>query len=331
MATMYVTEPGARIEKDYQRILVVKDDIVLMRAPMARISHIVLVGRVGVTTPALHALLREGVGLSLISRTGQLLGRLMPPTGKNIPRRHAQYARAQDAAFCLEVGRAIVGGKLRNQRTMARRICRGHSEIDASPIAEITAAIRALDGASDLARVRGHEGSGARAYFRILRQAMAESWGFDRRARRPPPDPANALLSLGYSLLTQNIICAAEVVGLDPYDGFFHADKHGRPALALDLEEEFRSVIVDSIVLTIVNKDLLTPADFEPDAKGGVRLEQAALKTFFEQYGKRIHTRVAHPTLDRRLTYQQCFEVQARFLAQVIEGDKAAYAPFLTR
>jgi CRISPR-associated protein Cas1 len=331
MATMYVTEPGARIEKDYQRILVTKDDQVLMRAPMARISHVVLVGRVGVTTPALHALLRGGVGLSLVNHAGRLCGRLMPPTGKNIPRRHAQYARAQDAGFCFEVGRAIVGGKLRNQRTLARRICREHPEIDESPIEEIAAAIQALDSAADLAEVRGQEGCGARAYFRVLRQAIPESWGLERRARRPPPDPANALLSLGYSLLTQDLICAAEIVGLDPYDGFFHADKHGRPALALDLEEEFRSLIVDSVVLTLINKELLATDDFVPDTRGGVRLKREALKTFFQQYGKRIHTRVTHPTIGRRLTYQQCFEVQARFLAKVIEREKAIYVPFLTR
>ena len=331
MATMYVTEQGARIEKEYRRILVTKNDEVLMRVPMVRISHIVLVGRVGVTTPALHALLRAGVGLSLISRTGRLRGRLTPPTGKNIPRRHAQYARGQDAGFCLSVGRAIVGGKLRNQRTMARRICRGRPEIDDSPIEEISAAIKATGDAADLAEARGHEGRGARAYFQILRQAIPEGWGFARRARRPPPDPANALLSLGYSLLTQNMITAAEVVGLDPYDGFFHADKHGRPALALDLEEEFRSIIVDSVVLTIINRGLLTLDDFRPGPKGGLWLKQEALKTFFRQYGKRIHTRVVHPGVERRLTYQQCFEVQARLLAKVVEGKREVYVPLFNR
>jgi CRISPR-associated protein Cas1 len=328
---MYVTKQGARIEKEYRRILVTKDDEVLMRVPLARISHIVLVGRVGATTPALHALLRAGVGLSLINRTGRLRGRLTPPTGKNIPRRHAQYARGQEADFCLSVGRAIVGGKLRNQRTMARRICRGHPEIDEEPIEEITAAVKATEDAADLAEVRGQEGRGARAYFQILRQAMPQEWGFERRARRPPPNPANALLSLGYSLLTNNMIAAAEIVGLDPYDGFFHADKHGRPALALDLEEEFRSIIVDSVVLTIINKELLTPDDFCPGPKGGVRLKREALRTFFQQYGKRIHTRVVHPRLEHRLTYQQCFEVQARLLAKIVEGKKKAYLPFLTR
>lgn len=131
--------------------------------------------------------------------------------------------------------------------------------------------------------------------------------------------------------MTQNMITAAEIVGLDPYDGFFHADKHGRPALALDLEEEFRSIIVDSVVLTIINKGMLTPEDFRPGPAGGLRLKHGALREFFEQYGGRIHTRVIHPELDHRLTYQQCFEVQARWLAQVVEGKKDAYVPFLTR
>jgi CRISPR-associated protein Cas1 len=331
MATMYVTEQGARIEKEYRRILVTKHDEVLMRVPMGRLSHVVLVGRVGATTPALHALLRAGVGLSLINQAGRLRGRLMPPTGKNIPRRHSQYARAQDEVFCLEVARAIVGGKLRNQRTMARRICRDRPELDDGPIDVITAAVRGAEEAGDPAELRGHEGNGARAYFRVFRQAIPDVWRFDRRARRPPPNPANALLSLGYSLLTHNLITAAEVVGLDPYDGFFHADKHGRPALALDLEEEFRSIIVDSVVLTLINKDMLAPDDFRPGPEGGVWLKRGALKTFFQQYSRRINTRVVHPVVNHRLSYQQCFEVQARALVKVIEGQRAAYEPFLTR
>lgn len=331
MATMYVTQQGARIEKEYRRILVTKHDEVLMRVPVARISHIVLVGRVGTTTPALHALLRAGVGLSLINRTGRLRGRLMPPTGKNIPRRHAQYARAQDPDFCLEVARAIVGGKLRNQRTMARRTCRGHPEIDDAPIEQLNQAISALDGTHTLGEIRGREGQGARAYFEVLRQAIPNDWGLERRARRPPPDPANALLSLGYTLLSHNMITAAEIVGLDPYDGFFHADKHGRPALALDLEEEFRPIIADSVALTIINKEILTPQDFRRAPKGGVWLKNEALREFFRQYGKRIQTRIIHPELDHRLTYQQCFEVQARWLAKVVQGQKDRYVPLLTR
>ena len=267
MATLYVTEPGARIEKEYRRLLVTKEDEVLLRVPLSRVSDVVLVGWTGATTPALLALLDAGIELAFVSRSGTLRGRLAPPTAKNIPLRHKQYERAVDEGFCLEIARAIVGGKLRNERTLARRLCRGHAEIDVASIEEITSAIKQVDDAPNMDSLRGLEGAGARAYFQVLRHAVALEWRFEKRVRRPPGDPVNAMLSLGYTLLGHNIMTALEVVGLDPYDGFFHADKYGRPALALDLVEEFRSVIVDSVVLTIVNKRMLTPDDFRPGTK----------------------------------------------------------------
>jgi CRISPR-associated protein Cas1 len=331
MATLYVTEPGARIEKEYRRLLVTKEDEVLLRVPLSRVSEVVLVGWTGATTPALLALLDAGIGLTFVSRTGQLRGRLVPPTAKNIPLRHKQYERATDEGFCLEMARAIVGGKLRNERTLARRLCRGHDEIDVASVEEITAAIKQVDDALDMDTLRGLEGAGARAYFRVFREALALEWGFEKRVRRPPGDPVNAMLSLGYTLLGQNMMTALEVVGLDPYDGFFHADKYGRPALALDLVEEFRSVIVDSVVLTIVNKRMLTPDDFRPGPKGGVILRRSGLREFLGQYTARLQTEVIHPLVGRRLTYQKCFEVQARLLRKVIEGQAEAYSPFLTK
>jgi CRISPR-associated protein Cas1 len=335
MATMYVTVQGARIEKEYRRFLVTKEDEVLVAVPAARLSHVVLVGRVGVTTPALLALLREGVGLSLVSRVGQLRGRLLPPTGKNIPLRHKQYERAQDAAFCLAVSQAVVAGKLRNCRALARRWARTRPEIREELIERIDAAVNRATTALDLATLRGIEGSGTRAYFDVWRKALdphpESRMGFDKRTRRPPRDPINALLSLGYTLLTNDLMAACEIVGLDPYDGFFHADKYGRPALALDLVEEFRPVIVDSVILNTINRRMLTGDDFEPSPRGGVRLKQPALRTFFQQYSARLNTQVLHPEAGRRLTYQQWFEVQARALRETIEGDRPAYRPMVVR
>ncbi len=332
MGTLYVTEPGARIEKEYRRLLVTKEDEVLLRVPLAQVSAVVLVGRVGVTTPAMLSLLDAGVELSLVRQTGELLGRLTPPTARNIPLRHRQYQRAEDEGFCLALSRAIVGGKLRNQRTLARRLCRRRAGLDAGPIAEITAAIQQAEAAPDMAALRGLEGAGARAYFRVFRQALAIAWAFEKRARRPPPDPVNAMLSLGYTLLGQNMMTALEVVGLDPYDGFFHADKYGRPALALDLVEEFRAVIVDSVVLTVVNKGMVDQDDFEPAARGGVVLRPPALRKFLAQYSARLQTEVVHPlAAGRRLTYQKCFEVQAQLMRKAIEGETEAYTPFLAR
>jgi CRISPR-associated protein Cas1 len=255
----------------------------------------------------------------------------VPPTPKNIPLRHQQYARAQDETFCLEVARAIVGGKLRNQRTLARRLSRSRAGLDESLIERISRAIKGIKAADDLDSLRGLEGAGGRAYFQILRQALSEGWGFERRVRRPPGDPVNALLSLGYTLLGHGLMSALEVVGLDPYDGFFHADKYGRPALALDLVEEFRSVIVDSVVLTVVNKGILDLNDFRPGPKGGVLLTQRGLRQFLAQYSARLQTEIIHPWAGRPLTYQKCFEVQARLMRKVIEGKAEKYQPLRVR
>lgn len=331
MATLYVTEQGARIEKEYKRLLVTKDDEVLLRVPLSRVSDVVLVGRSGATTPALLALLDAGIGLAFVSRSGALRGRLVPPMPKNIPLRHQQYARAQDETFCLEVARAIVGGKLRNQRTLALRLCRSRTGLDESPIERIDRAIKGAKVADDLDSLRGLEGAGAQAYFQIFRHALSEEWDFEKRVRRPPGDPVNAMLSLGYTLVGHSLMSAIEVVGLDPYDGFFHADKYGRPALALDLVEEFRSVIVDSVVLTVVNKGILDLNDFRPGPKGGVLLTQRGLRQFLAQYSARLQTEIIHPWAGRRLTYQKCFEVQARIMRKVIEGKAENYRPFRIR
>ena len=331
MATLYVTEPGARIEKEYRRLLVTKDDDTLLAVPLGRVSEVVLVGTVGATTPALLMLLDEGIPLSFVTRSGKLRGRLAPPSPKNLPLRHAQYDRARDPAFCLAVGRAIVDGKLRNSRALAYRIRRARPQIAAEWLERIERAVEAVAQAGDLDTLRGVEGSAAKAYFEVLRQALRPEMTFEKRTRRPPRDPANALLSLGYTLLTQNLITACEVVGLDPYDGFFHADKYGRPALALDLVEEFRGPVVDSVVQLVVNKRVVGPGDFEEGREGGIYLSNRGLRKFLEQYTHRLNTEIVHPYHERRLTYQRVFEVQARLLAKTIQGELDRYVPFRVR
>ena len=331
MATLYVTEPGARIEKEYRRLLVTKDDDTLLAVPLGRVSEVVLVGTVGATTPALLMLLDEGIPLSFVTRSGRLRGRLAPPSPKNLPLRHAQYDRARDPAFCLAVGRAIVDGKLRNSRALAYRIRRARPQIAAEWLERIERAVEAVAQAGDLDTLRGVEGSAAKAYFEVLRQALRPEMTFEKRTRRPPRDPVNALLSLGYTLLTQNLITACEVVGLDPYDGFFHADKYGRPALALDLVEEFRGPVVDSVVQLVVNKRVVGSGDFEEGREGGIYLSDRGLHKFLEQYTHRLNTEIVHPYHERRLTYQRVFEVQARLLAKTIQGELDKYVPFRVR
>lgn len=331
MATLYVTEQGARIEKEYRRLLVTKHDEVLLAVPLGRVSEVVLVGRVGATTPALLTLLDAGIPLSFVTRTGKLRGRLTPPSPKNLPLRHAQYDRARDPDFCLAVGRAIVDGKLRNSRALAYRIRRSRPEIATRWLARIDQAVEAVACACDLDTLRGIEGAAAKAYFQVFRGALLPEMPFEKRTRRPPRDPANALLSLGYTLLTQNLMTACEVVGLDPYDGFFHADKYGRPALALDLVEEFRGPVVDSVVRLVINKRIVGPDDFEAGREGGIYLSNRGLRKFLRQYARRLNTEIVHPYYGRRLTYQRVFEVQARLMAKTIQGELDKYPPFRVR
>jgi CRISPR-associated protein Cas1 len=330
MATLYVIEQGARIEKEHRRIVVAKEDQVLLAVPLLHVDHVVLVGNVGATTPALHALLDAGIGMTLLDRWGRLRGRLESGAGKNIVLRHQQYRWTADANFCLTMGRGIVAGKLRNQRTMARRIARTHA-VTAAPLERLNRALNLVEGAPDLAALRGLEGEGARCYFAVLRCALRREFDFDRRTRRPPGDPVNALLSLGYTLLGQNLMAACEVSGLDPYDGFFHTDHYGSPGLALDLMEEFRSIIVDSLVLNLVNRRRVQASDFEPGPEGGVYLKRRALRVFFDAYSARINTEVAYAPAGRQLTYQKLFEVQARCVRRAIEEGRPVYNSYLTR
>jgi len=330
MATLYVTEPGARLEKEYRRLRVVDSEgKTLLVTPLARLSEVALVGRVGATTPALLTLLDAGIGLTFLTRQGRLRGRLTPPTGKNLPLRRRQYQRADDPAFSLRLSRAIVGGKLRNSRTMARRMLRNGTGSPPGQIERLKRCLQAAARSRDIAGLMGQEGMGAKAYFSILRAALDDHLVFGPRTRRPPQDPVNALLSLGYSLLTANLMTALEIVGLDPYCGFFHATAYGRPALALDAMEEFRPIIVDSVVLTLVNKRMLAADDFR--SGGGVYLTRTGLRVFFEQYTRRLNTTVFHPAAGRSLNYQKIFEVQARQVANMIQGEIDEYQPFLVK
>ncbi len=353
MATLYITEPGARLEKEHRRLRVVdKEGQTLLVTPLVRVSEVVLVGWAGATTPAMLTLLDEGIGLFLLNRQGKLRGRLTPPTGKNLPLRRRQYDLAEDDDFCLRLSAAIVAGKLRNSRTMARRIIRSGVEPPPGQLERLLACVKTAgalagetgatgsqpgggrrDDAGNLkSELMGLEGRAAKAYFSIFRQAVNRRLPFDSRSRRPPKDPVNALLSLGYSLLTANLMSALEIVGLDPYCGYFHGlAAYGRPALALDLMEEFRPIIVDSLALTLVNKRMLSAADFEP-ARGnsqGVYLTARGRRIFFEQYTRRLNTAVIHPLAGRALSYQKIFELQARQLAKLIMGESSEYEPFI--
>ncbi|NKQ35673.1 MAG: CRISPR-associated endonuclease Cas1 [Chloroflexi bacterium] len=332
MPTLYLLEPGSRLEKEYQRLLVTKDDEVLFRVPIQRVSQVVFIGRVGATTPALHALLQAEIPLLLVNRSGRLKGRLLPPTAANLPLRQEQYRRNDDTAFCLALARAVVIGKVQNQRTLALRLARRHDTIDRAGLAVLKESMAQAEQADSLARLLGIEGYAARLYFRTYRQAFSQAWQFQKRTRRPPKDPVNALLSLGYTFLTHSMMTALEAVGLDPYLGYFHAEKYGRPALALDLVEEFRAPVVDSLTLSLINRRWLQADDFYMDTgSGGIYLKDRGFRIFLHNFSDKLESKIKVRELDRSISYRKLFEVQARKIARFIQGKEDVYRPFRAR
>ena len=332
MPTLYVLEPDTRLEKEYGRLLVTRQDEVILRLALENVSAVVLVGNAGATTQALHALLRHGAPLYLTARSGELLGRLLPPTGFNLPLRQQQYRRNDQPEFCLHLARQIVAAKVHNQFVLAKRILRRRISADLLEAkAQLDRARTAIPASQEIDSLLGMEGSAASAYFEIYRSAFDPEWDFTRRTRRPPKDPVNALLSLGYTFLGYAMLSALEVAGLDPYLGYFHQEEYGRPALALDLIEEFRAPIVDALVMGLVNRKLLRPDDFEPGEGGGIFLTRGGMRIFVREFEDRLETQHTVPKIGRPLSYRKLFEVQACNLARLIQGEMENYQPFRWR
>jgi len=176
----------------------------------------------------------------------------------------------------------------------------------------------------------GLEGTASAAYFSGFAHTLAEGWSFERRIRRPPTDPVNALLSYAYSLLQHQVNAAVNIVGFDPYVGFLHSSQYGKPALSLDLMEEFRPVVADSVVQTVINTAMLTPSDFENEL-GAVRLKDAARRTFLGKFEERLNTEITHPVFGTKVTYRRCLEMQTRLVAKTLMGEILHYVPFGVR
>jgi CRISPR-associated protein Cas1 len=307
------------------------------------VRQVVLFGNVQVSTQALETLVAHEVPVALLTRYGRFIGALTPAPSKNVMLRVNQYRTFSDPARALLLAKAVVKAKIANQRVLLMRSLRAKGPDDEEPLRgsddpaaeEMARMLARVDDVLTTDILLGLEGQAASAYFgafaRMLHTA-APGGGFDfqSRNRRPPRDPVNALLSFAYAILAKDAFSALLTVGFDPYIGFYHGGKHGRPSLALDLMEEFRAVIADSVVLTLVNNGMLSAFDFI--AWNGVcQLTDAGRRTFFETYERRKSTIVTHPLFGYKMSYGRMLEVQARLLAAYIRGDVPAYQGFTVR
>lgn len=333
MSTLYVIEEGAVVRKDGDQLkLFSAKDGLLLQIPLTQVEQLVLMGNVTVTAPVVRALLDRGVGLVYMTGDGRLLGRLQPVESKNVPLRWNQFLAAADPGKQLRIARAIVRGKVLNQRTVLQRAAReGVSELGGT-IDHLRALAERLDRAGTLDEVRGVEGAAAAAYFKEWPKLIRVlGFPFPGRVRRPPTDPVNALLSFGSVLLLNEVLSACQVVGFDPYVGYLHMDRYGRPALALDLMEEFRPVLVDATVLAFINRRMVEPEDFDTVVGGAKRMKPHALKKFLGAWEEKKRTVIRHPVFDWEVPYWRAVELQARVLAKTLMGELEEYVPFLTR
>ena len=293
---LHILRQGAMVRQSGTRVVVTHKQDTLAEIPAIKLQGIVIYGNAQVSSQCLRMLMEEGVWLAFFSRAGLYKGRIQPPAERGGSARRAQYERSIDPAFALGFSKAIVRGKILAQRSVAAAYARNYpAESLGDAHTTLRASLERVPEALDLAELRGIEGAAARAYFDLFRRLNRSDIPFENRQKRPASDPVNALLNLGYSLLLTEIEGLIEAAGLDPATGFYHAPDPGRPSLACDLMEEFRHMLVDRMVLTLLNLGSIRRRDFEerPGA-GGIRLKPDAFHEFVGAW-ERTMTACDHP------------------------------------
>lgn len=337
--TLYVTTQRAYLHLDHDTIRVEVDRSTALRMPLVHIEGLVVFGNVLVSPALIQRCGDDGRSIVFLDRNGRFKARTTGPTSGNVLLRRDQHLALAHANTTLTLARGFVAGKIQNTRQIVLRAAREASEDEPGRrLREASEALaeclRRLEVSGDLDGVRGCEGDAARVYFEgfdLMVRAGGEALAFTVRNRRPPRDPMNAALSFAYALVLSDCVSGLEAVGLDPQVGYLHALRPGRPALALDLMEEFRSILADRLVLALVNRRQLTARDFERHPGGAVLLTDSGRRTVVTAYQQRKQDSVRHRILDRPVPIGLLPHVQARLLARHLRGDIPAYCPFLAR
>lgn len=339
---LYLNSQGFRVGKSGD-VLQVKDaDQLKQEIRMGEISQLNLFGNVQLSTQAVQSLCAAEIPICYFSQGGWFYGMTSGLNARNVFLRHQQFMSAEHEGVALRLARKLVAGKIRNQRTLMQR---NHLEPPENALRQMKTLAERAESADELESLLGIEGSAARVYFSEFAGMLKPDeddlvpqkgkpiqfrFDFTQRNRRPARDPVNALLSLAYSVLVKDLIITCHALGFDPYWGFYHQPRFGRPALALDLMEPFRPLIADSTVLTLINTRMITPVDFIQSGPA-VSLKPSGRKNFFRGYELRMDTLVTHPLFEYRVSYRRLLEIQARLLARFLNGEIDDYPVFVTR
>lgn len=326
---LYVLEQGATIGKSGDQLTVKSRQQLLRQVKLIDVSQVSVFGNVQITAQALREITAAGIPVCHFSYGGWFHALTSGLVHKNVELRIAQFAAAADPQHALRFARQFVLGKMKNCRTLLRRHLQDQDRHVLAQLAELT---QKAATAADAATLLGLEGIAAKRYFAGFARLLKgdQSFSIDGRNRRPPRDPVNALLSFVYAILVKELTIVLHAAGFDPMLGFYHRPRYGRPSLALDLAEEFRPLLADSVVLTVVNNGEVTPASFIRRA-GAVALTDAGRRAVLAAFERRMDTLVTHPIFDYRISYRRVLEVQARLLGRALLGEIAQYPTFCTR
>jgi CRISPR-associated protein Cas1 len=343
---LYLNTQGFRVGCKDEVLQVKEKDKVVDEVRLRDLSHVALFGNIQISTQAVQSLCEMEIPVTYFSMGGWFYGITRGHTLKNVFLRMEQFRLARDETKCLSLARQFVHGKIRNHRTL---LMRNHLEPPEPIILKLKRASEDALAATSIKELLGIEGAAASQYFQQFNgmvkiadelasehnpikdtKQLAFNFNFTNRNRRPPTDPVNAMLSLAYSMLSKDCTLAALAVGFDPYIGFFHQPRFGRPALALDLMEEMRPLIAESTVLSCINNRVVTEKDFVR-AGQAVNLTAPGRKRFFQMYEQRMSSLITHPLFDYKVSYRRALELQARLLAKTLTGEIAEYVPLLTR
>lgn len=335
--TLFVTTQGAYLSKEGETVVVKVDGEIKLRVPVHTIAGIVCFGNVSCSPYLMGFCAENNVAISFLTEHGRFLARVQGSVSGNVLLRREQYRKADDSKFSTEVAKFVLTGKIANCRTVLQRALRDHAgKIDEQ---EVRNAVNRLSHLLDffskeqsLDALRGTEGDAAHIYFNVFDHLILmqkETFHFDERNRRPPLDNVNCLLSFIYTLLMHDVRSALEAVGLDPAVGFLHRDRPGRPGLALDLMEEFRPLIADRLVLSLINLQQVQDKGFKKMDSGAVLMDDDARKTVLVAYQERKQEEIFHPFLDEKIMIGILFHIQALLMARYLRGDLDGYPPFI--
>ncbi|KJS06087.1 MAG: CRISPR-associated protein Cas1 [Gammaproteobacteria bacterium BRH_c0] len=331
---LYITRQESYLHKDRETIVIKLGDQKLGQFPSLTIGNILCFGQISVSPFLMGYCAEQGIGLTFFTEYGRFLARVQGRQTGNVLLRRAQYRWADDAGRAVGIARLMVAAKIANCRNVLLREQRNHGEnsLLAQAADKLAISLRRVNNAQSVAETMGMEGDAAATYFGVFNELIRDTgFAFGGRVRRPPTDPVNALLSFVYSLITQECVSALHGVGLDPFVGFLHQDRPGRPSLALDLLEEFRASWADRFVLTLINRRQVQLKDFIHEASGAVRLSDDSRKALLIAYQERKQVEIMHPYLQEQVPIGLLPHCQAMLLARHIRGDTEFYPPYLAK